>query len=91
MHVMSNKTISVSHRSTDEVIVWGEALTQSRVIGLFPKLRKAFIISRLKYWSLDAKSILEILEEEDLSNKTYSYQMMRITLASPTHSTAISH
>ena len=38
MHVMSNKTISVSHRSTDEVIVWGEALTQSRVIGLFPKL-----------------------------------------------------
>ena len=23
MHVMSNKTISVSHRSTDEVFVWG--------------------------------------------------------------------
>ena len=51
MHVRSNKTISINHRSIDEVTVcmwgkegWGgvgglEALGQSRVIGIFPKIR----------------------------------------------------
>ena len=50
MHVRSNKTISINHRSIDEVTVtvcmWGNegggTLDLSGVIDIFPKIRNGF-------------------------------------------------